>query len=46
VASGQHPHLAAALINQPPDATAAQHEQLLDRTMKRIVTGLLPPAIS
>ena len=42
-ASGQNPRLTAALIDQPSDATAAQHEQLFARAMKRIVTGLLPP---
>jgi AcrR family transcriptional regulator len=45
VAAGQHPHLAAALTDQPPDAaTAAQHDQLFDRAIRRLVTGLLPPA--
>lgn len=41
-ASGQNPHLAAALIDQPSDT--APQEQVFDRALKRIVTGLLPPA--
>jgi AcrR family transcriptional regulator len=42
-AAGQHPHLAAALADQPADSPA-QHEPLFDRAMTRILTGLLPPA--
>jgi AcrR family transcriptional regulator len=41
--AGQHPHLAAALADQPSDGVASHHEQLFDRALKRIVTGLLPP---
>lgn len=41
--AGQHPHLAAALADHPYVAAEAQHEQLFDRAMKRIVAGLLPP---
>lgn len=43
VADGQHPHLAAALADQPP-ADLAQQGDLFDRAMTRILTGLLPPA--
>jgi hypothetical protein len=43
-ASGQHPHLAAALTGQPTDGDPAQHEPLFDRAMTRILTGLLAPA--
>ena len=43
-AAGQHPHLAAALADQPGDGDPAQPEPLFDRAMTRILTGLLPPA--
>jgi hypothetical protein len=43
-AAGQHPHLAAALADQPADGDPAQQEPLFDRAMTRILTGLLPPA--
>ena len=42
-ADGQHPHLAAALADQP-DADLAR-EPLFDRAMTRILTGLLPSPI-
>lgn len=40
---GRHPHLAAALAGAPPPADPRQ-EDVFDRAMTRIVTGLLPPA--
>ena len=43
-AAGQHPHLTAALADQPVVGAAGQHEPLFDRAMTRILTGLLPPA--
>jgi Tetracyclin repressor-like, C-terminal domain len=43
-AAGQHPHLAAALADQPADIGPAQDEPMFDRAMTRILTGLLPPA--
>jgi AcrR family transcriptional regulator len=44
-AAGQHPHLAAALADQPPAGGGpAQPEPLFDRAMTRILTGLLPPS--
>jgi AcrR family transcriptional regulator len=43
-AEGRHPHLAAALADQPAGGDPAQHEPLFDRAMTRILTGLLPPA--
>ena len=43
-AAGQHPHLAAALADQPGDGDPAQPEPLFDRAMTRILTGLIPPA--
>jgi AcrR family transcriptional regulator len=44
-AGGQHPHLAAALADQPSHGDAAQQQQpLFDHAMTRILTGLLPPA--
>ena len=45
-AGGQHPHLAAALSDQPSqgDAAAQQQEPLFDHAMTRILTGLLPAA--
>jgi AcrR family transcriptional regulator len=43
-AGGQHPHLAAALADQPSQAEAAQQEPLFDHAMTRILTGLLPAA--
>lgn len=42
-AAGQHPHLAAALADQPADGDPARHEPLFDHAMTRILTGLLPP---
>ena len=43
-ADGQHPHLAAALADQPALDDAGQQQQpLFDRAMTRILTGLLPP---
>jgi AcrR family transcriptional regulator len=42
-ADGDHPHLAAALADQPAAADPAQHEPVFDRAMTRILTGLLPP---
>ncbi len=42
-AAGQHPHLAAALADQPADGDPARHESLFDHAMTRILTGLLPP---
>jgi AcrR family transcriptional regulator len=42
VAAGQHPHLAAALASAPP-ATAPQGDDLFERAMTRLLTGLLPP---
>jgi AcrR family transcriptional regulator len=44
IAAGQHPHLAAALADQPPEGTPVTPEQLFDLAMTRIVTGLVPPA--
>jgi AcrR family transcriptional regulator len=44
VAAGQHPHLAAALADQPAEGDLAPQEPLFDRAMTRILTGLLPPA--
>ena len=41
-AAGQHPHLAAALADQPAGGDPAQDEPLFDRAMTRILTGLLP----
>jgi AcrR family transcriptional regulator len=48
-ASGQHPHLAAALAGAsaaggPASSDPAQDEPLFDRAMTRILTGLLPSA--
>jgi AcrR family transcriptional regulator len=43
VSGGQHPHLAAALADQPAEDPTQQGE-LFDRAMTRILTGLLPPA--
>ena len=45
-AAGQHPHLAAALADQPAGGDPAQDEPLFDRAMTRILTGLLPPTSS
>jgi hypothetical protein len=42
-AAGAHPHLAAALTDQPAAGAPAQDEPLFDRAMTRILTGLLPP---
>ncbi|HUZ53467.1 MAG TPA: TetR/AcrR family transcriptional regulator [Streptosporangiaceae bacterium] len=42
-AAGQHPHLAAALADQPALDDPGQHQPLFDRAMTRILTGLLPP---
>jgi AcrR family transcriptional regulator len=44
VAAGQHPHLAAALADQPAEGDLALQEPLFDRAMTRILAGLLPPA--
>ncbi len=44
VAAGQHPHLAAALADQPAEGSPVTPEQLFDLVMTRIVTGLLPRA--
>jgi AcrR family transcriptional regulator len=41
VSDGQHPHLAAALKEQPPSDLI--EEDLFTRAMTRILTGLLPP---
>jgi AcrR family transcriptional regulator len=43
-AAGQHPHLAAALADQPAGGDPAADEPLFDRAMTRILTGLLPPS--
>ena len=44
-AGGQHPHLAAALADQPSQGDAAQQQEpLFDHAMTRILTGLLPAA--
>ena len=43
-AAGQHPHLAAALADQPAGGDPTQQEPLFDRAMTRILTGLLPPS--
>jgi AcrR family transcriptional regulator len=44
-AAGQHPHLAAALADQPSHDDAAQRQlPLFDHAMTRILTGLLPTA--
>jgi AcrR family transcriptional regulator len=40
--AGQHPHLAAALADQPAPGDLAEHQPLFDRAMTRILTGLLP----
>jgi AcrR family transcriptional regulator len=42
-AAGQHPHLAAALAEQPAPGDPAEHQPLFDRAMTRVLTGLLPP---
>lgn len=41
VASGQHPHLAAALAGAAPDADPEPAERLFDRIVSRVLTGLL-----
>jgi AcrR family transcriptional regulator len=43
VAGGQHPHLAAALTARPEGGEASTPEALFDRTLSRILTGLLQP---
>jgi hypothetical protein len=43
-AAGQHPHLAAALTDQPAAGGPGPPEPLFDRAMTRILTGLLPPS--
>ncbi len=43
-AAGQHPHLAAALADQPAGDGADEQEPLFERAMTRILTGLLPPS--
>jgi AcrR family transcriptional regulator len=45
VSDGRHPHLAAALSGQPPEA-ATEQDDLFTRAMTRILTGLLPPGPS
>jgi AcrR family transcriptional regulator len=42
-AAGQHPHLAAALADQPAPDDRGQREPLFERAMTRVLTGLLPP---
>ena len=46
-AAGQHPHLAAALADQParddPGRDPARDQPVFDRAVTRILTGLLPP---
>jgi hypothetical protein len=42
-AAGRHPHLAAALADQPADGDPARPQPLFDHAMTRILTGLLPP---
>jgi AcrR family transcriptional regulator len=42
--AGQHPHLAAAVADQPAAGEPAPSEPLFDRAISRILTGLLPPA--
>jgi AcrR family transcriptional regulator len=44
VASGDHPHLAAALGSAATDAEQEAPEQLFDRFLTRVLTGLLQPA--
>jgi AcrR family transcriptional regulator len=44
VAAGQHPHLAAALAEQPAATDPAGGESTFDRAMTRILNGLLQPA--
>jgi AcrR family transcriptional regulator len=44
VAAGQHPHLAAAVADQPAAVEPAPQEPLFDRALTRILTGLLPAA--
>ncbi len=43
-AAGQHPHLAAALADQPAGDGGDGQEPLFERAMTRILTGLLPPS--
>jgi len=43
-AAGQHPHLAAALADQPAGTGPAQDAPMFDRAMTRILTGMLPHA--
>ena len=43
-AAGQHPHLAAALADQPGPDDSGPQLPLFDRAITRILTGLLPPA--
>jgi AcrR family transcriptional regulator len=40
-ADGKHPHLAAALADQPADVGSPPSETLFDRAMPRILAGLL-----
>ena len=42
-ADGQHPHLAAALADQPAAGDPGQQQPLFDRAMIRILTGLIAP---
>ena len=44
VAVGQHPHLAAAVADQPAAGEPGPAEPLFDRAMTRILNGLLPTA--
>jgi Bacterial regulatory proteins, tetR family./Tetracyclin repressor, C-terminal all-alpha domain. len=46
VAAGQHPHLAAALAARPDDGKASRPETVFNRTLTRILTGLLQPLSS
>jgi AcrR family transcriptional regulator len=41
VSGGQHPHLAAALADQPSDGAAQPQQPLFDHVMTRILTGLI-----
>jgi AcrR family transcriptional regulator len=41
-ADGQHPHLAAVLGVPPEDDDALAQEPIFDRTLTRLLTGLLP----
>lgn len=43
VAAGQHPHLAAALAARPDKTEVSEPEALFDRTLTRVLTGLVQP---